>query len=382
MGMLPLWKSGEEVVVDVSRMIRPAVDSMKPYQPILPLDVLSEQLGHPPEMLVKLDANENPYGPPPSVLNALRNLQQELPIYPDPESRRLRAGLASYLGVDISYILAGAGADELIDLICRLFLDPGDRIVNCPPTFGMYPFGASLAGAHVIDVWREADFGLDVNGVEKAVRENGTKLLFITSPNNPDGSVIPPEQLARLLALPVIIVLDEAYLEFSGMQSVSSQVPKTPNLIVLRTFSKWAGIAGLRVGYGIFPLEVIEHLWKIKQPYNLSVAGQAAALAALDDHVVLTERAERICRERERLADALAEIPFLEPYPSRANFILCRVIGRDAAELKRYLAEEHGILIRYFDKPGLTDHVRITVGKPEHTEKLLSALHTLSATAS
>lgn len=361
-------------VFDPAALIRPAVAAMKPYTPILPFEVLSEQLGRPASDIIKLDANENPYGPSPKALEAMQSLSAAMPIYPDPESRKLRAMLGDFLGVDMSHILVGAGADELIDLIGRLVLDPSDAIIDCPPTFGMYTFDASLAGARVIGVPRRPDFSLDVEAIGAAACATGARLLFVASPNNPDGGLLSFNDLARLLRLPLILVLDEAYIEFSGAPSMARLVPQTPNLIVLRTFSKWAGLAGLRVGYGIFPLPLIDHLWKIKQPYNVNVAADAAARASLLDLETLYESVERIVAERDRLQRALASIPFLRPYPSRSNFVLCRVVGQDAAMLKHRLAEEAGILIRYFDKPGLRDHIRITAGKPAHTDALIAAL--------
>jgi len=279
-------------------------------------------------------------------------------------------------------LLAGAGADELLDLVMRLFLEPGDTIVNCPPTFGMYPFDAAISGAGVISVPRRADFSVDVAAVEAAVLgpisrsdvERRPKLLFVTSPNNPDGSWLSDEELARLLALPVMVVLDEAYVEFAGTErSRIRQVPERDNLIVLRTFSKLAALAGLRVGYGAFPEALMPHLWKIKQPYNVSVAASTAALAALEDLDWLTDKVERIRAERERFAGLLASIPYLEPYPSASNFILCRVVGRGAEELKLML-EREGILIRYYRTPRLADHVRFTVGRPEQTDVVIAAL--------
>jgi histidinol-phosphate aminotransferase len=199
-------------------------------------------------------------------------------------------------------------------------------------------------------------------------------LIFLASPNNPDGSVLGAEDLRRLLALPWVVVLDEAYIEFHGQEhSRMRWVLDHDNLIVLRTFSKRAGLAGLRVGYGAFPAALMPHLWKIKQPYNVSVAASAAAVAALEDTDHLERVVGLLIAERERLAAGLAEVPYLRPYPSRANFILCRVAGRDARELKLAL-EREGILIRYFNKPGLTDCLRISVGRPEHTDALLAAL--------
>ncbi len=357
--------------------VRPDIAAMEAYTPILPFEVLSAQLGRPPEQIIKLDANENPYGPSPKALAALSELGRTVPVYPDPEARMLRAALAGWLGIEAAHLLAGAGADELIDLIIRLFVLPGESIIDCPPTFGMYRFDAGLAGAQVITVPRRADFSLDLDGIARAARQSGARLLFVTSPNNPDGSLLPPADLERLLALPLVVVLDEAYIEFSGVPGAISRVPSTPNLIVLRTFSKWAGLAGLRVGYGAFPLELMAHLWKIKQPYNLNVAADAAARASLSDLPALQANVSRLIAERERLLKELAAIPYLRPYPSRSNFVLCQVVGRDAAALKRRLAEDHGILIRYFDRPGLRDHIRISAGRPEHTDALLAALRQL-----
>ncbi len=371
----------EKVTQDIEKLIRSDIRDLEPYIPILPFEVLSEQLGRSPAQIIKLDANENPYGPSPQALDALAQLADLTPIYPDPESRKLRAMLSDYVGVDSAHILVGAGADELIDLIMRLFLNPGDAVINCPPTFGMYPFDAALAGAKLINVTRRPDFSLDIEQIEQAARTNDAKLLILCSPNNPDGSLLPREQLDRLLQLPLVVVLDEAYLEFSKAESAAPLVPDTPNLIILRTFSKWAGLAGLRVGYGIFPLPLMEHLWKIKQPYNLNVAADAAARASLGDLSgdlsPLRVKIKLLVKERERLERELAAIPYLKPYPSRSNFVLCRVEGLDAGLLKNRLAEEYGILIRYFNKPGLSDHIRISAGKPEQTDTLLTALRAI-----
>jgi histidinol-phosphate aminotransferase len=362
---------------DALNLIRPDITEMEPYTPILPFEVLSEQLGRKPEDLVKLDANENPYGPSPKALAAMGKLDATAHIYPDPESRKLREALAGYVGVGAEYIMAGAGADEIIDLLMRLFVRPGDGVINCPPSFGMYPFDAALHAANLIEVPRRADFSLDVEEIEQAAAQGNVKLLILCSPNNPDGGLLSNEDLDRLLRLPLIVVVDEAYIEFSGVESAARRVPETPNLVVLRTFSKWAGLAGLRIGYGVFPLHFMEHLWKIKQPYNVNVAANAAARASLEDVESLLATVEQLKAERERLAEALAAVPFLDPYPSRSNFILCRVTGIEAGELKRRLAENYGILIRYYRKARLFDHVRISVGKPEQTGRLIEALQAI-----
>ena len=165
------------------------------------------------------------------------------------------------------------------------------------------------------------------------------KLLFLTSPNNPDGSLLAPDDLRRLLDLPLIVVLDEAYIEFAGLErSVVGWVTERENLIVLRTFSKWAGIAGLRLGYGIFPGWLMPALWKAKQPYNVNVAATVAGLASLAYRAEIQTTVDALIVERERLIRELAAFPFLRPYPSRANFVLCRVVDRDAKALKEALA--------------------------------------------
>jgi histidinol-phosphate aminotransferase len=380
----------------------PHVADMEPYTPIEPFEVLSAQLGRSPAQIVKLDANENPYGPHPAVREALA--AYPFPhIYPDPEQRALRAALAEYTGVPTENIFPGHGADELIDLLCRVFLGPGDAIINCPPTFGMYEFDAGLAGARVVSVPRRADFSVDVEGItnyelritdgeaanqrtdERRMTKDAPrsplpaprstpKLLFLTSPNNPDGSLLAPDDLRRLLDLPLMVVLDEAYLEFAGLErSVASWVTERENLIVLRTFSKWAGIAGLRLGYGIFPSWLMPVLWKAKQPYNVNVAATVAGLTSLAHRAEIQTTVDALIVERERLFRELAKFPFLRPYPSRANFVLCRVIDRDAKTLKEALAAR-GILVRHYAKPGLENCIRVSAGRPDQTDALLAAL--------
>ena len=366
--------------------IRPEIARMAPYTPIVPFEVLSRRLGRSAENIIKLDANENPYGASPRVYAALGDVARSplnYHIYPDPGSTALREALSEYTGIDASHLVAGHGADELIDLVIRLFIAPGDVVLNCPPTFGMYPFDTELNGGRVVNVPRRSDFSVDVEGVVNVVeryqeREGSPtrmpKLLFLTSPNNPDGGLLGDDELRELLGLPLIVVLDEAYIEFASPETSRARwVLEHENLIVLRTFSKWAGLAGLRVGYGIFPLWLVSELLKIKQPYNVNVAGAAAAIASLQDVAYLMENVRKIVEERERLFAALEEVDFLEPVPSHANFLLCRVLGRPAAELKEELARQ-GILVRYFETPRLREYVRISVGKPEETAALLFVL--------
>ena len=356
---------------------------LPPYTPIEPFEVLSARLGRPPETIVKLDANENPYGPSPRARRALA----ELPfphIYPDPESRALRTALAHFTGLDIRYLLAGAGADELIDLVLRVLLEPGDAVINCPPTFGMYPFDTLLNAGQVINLPRQPDFSLDLAAIRAAVEAQHPKAIFLTAPNNPDGSFPPDEDVEALLALPVMVVIDEAYIEFSDaggrLGEALTRLPQVPlrqNLAVLRTFSKWAGLAGLRAGYGAFPDWLLPALWKAKQPYNVNVAASAAALASLDDLDFLAGNVARLRRERARLYASLQAVPFLQPYPSQANFILCQVLSPfTAAGLKNSLSER-GILVRHYQTALLQNYIRISIGLPEHSDRLLAALEEL-----
>ncbi len=357
--------------------VRPEVAALPAYQPVQPFHVRARQLGLPPESLVKLDANENPYGALPAVSQALAALP-DAHRYPDPESRRLRAALADWLDVPKENLLAGAGADELIDLTLRLLLRPGDAVLTCSPTFSMYALGARLNGGRVVDVPRRPDFSLDVDGLRRAAAREKPKLLFLATPNNPDGRLLTEAELDALRDLPLYLVLDEAYVEFAPPGSSRiRQAAASDNLIVLRTFSKWGGLAGLRVGYGLFPSALMPHLWKLKPPYNLSLAAETAALVTLQHLEAQQERTERILAERARLFSALRQLPWLHPYPSQANFILCRVEGRPAAAVHRELMAR-GVLVRYFDKPGLRDHLRISVGRPEDTDHLLAALHDLA----
>ena len=355
--------------------IRRDIASMSAYTPTTSLDVFAERLGFAAEDLIKLDANENPFGPSPRVLEALASLPN-MQVYPDPESGRLRELLADYVGVSASQILCGAGADELIELILQLFIEPGDTIINTPPTFAMYSFNAPLYHAEVIDVYRRADFSLDLGAIAKAVAQHKAKLVFLCSPNNPSGGMISREDIKALLKMPTTIVIDEAYIEFAETGSLAAWVADHANLIVLRTLSKWAGLAGLRVGYGVFPRALMPHLRKIKQPYNVNVAADLAARVSLQDADTLLRRVRQLVRQRQRMELAFAELPYLSPYHSQSNFVLNRVTGMTAQDLRERLARA-GIIVRYYDKPRLEDCIRISAGTPDQVDRLLEVLRTL-----
>jgi histidinol-phosphate aminotransferase len=362
------------IVRDVMRFVRPDLLRMAGYEPIEPVEVLAQRLGLPAERIVKLDGNENLYGPSPKALAAIA-AQAGYNIYPDPDQRRVREALSEYAGVPPEHIVAGAGSDELIDLVARALLSAGDRVIDLVPTFGMYAFTTAVCGGEYVPVPRNPDFSVDVAAVERALGER-TKLIFVASPNNPSGNLLGPEELERLLALGVPVVVDEAYVEFSG-GSAAPLVPARENLIVLRTFSKWAGLAGLRAGYGVLPRPLAELLMVIKPPYNVSVASEAAILASLAERALLMERVAAIVAERERMTALLGQIPYLRPWPSHANFVLCDVIRGEARALRDGL-RRRGVFVRYFDRAGLRDKVRISVGRPEHTNLLLASLRELT----
>ncbi|GMH41126.1 hypothetical protein BSKO_09036 [Bryopsis sp. KO-2023] len=374
-----LQSSTSKETPKASQFLRPHLLDLAPYTPIQPFEILSQKLGRKPEEIVKLDANENPYGPPPEVLQALGSISFPH-IYPDPESGKLRKALEDWTGVPKERLLVGCGCDELIDLLMRCILDPGDSIIDCPPTFTMYNFDADVNAANVVTVPRLADFRIDVEGIRQAVNEHRPKAVFLTSPNNPDGSLISEEDLLAVLGLPVLVVLDEAYIEFSDIPSRLGWVERFPNLVVLRTFSKCAALAGVRVGYGSFPEGLIEYVWRAKQPYNVSVVGEVAACAALSNQKYIKSVRDLLVAERGRLMEELLKIDFLEPYPSESNFILCKVKnGLEARQVKAHLENQYGIMIRHYEKKELSGYVRISVGKPEQTDSIVAALKELQS---
>ncbi len=360
--------------MDIAQLIRPDLAALETYTPIVPFEALSARLGRPADEIIKLDANENPYGPSPRAIEAVARYPHYA-IYPDPDQTPLRQAISGYIQQPVERILCGNGSDEIIDLLMRLFLEPGAAVVEAPPTFGMYSFNTGVIGGRIVQVPRDEAWAIDVEQVADAVEASRAKLVFLPSPNNPDGSILPRAAVEQLLRLPTIVVVDEAYAEFSG-ESVADLVGQAPNLVVLRTFSKWAGLAGLRIGYGLIPEPIIQHLWKIKPPYNINMAAVAAAIASLEDREHLMDSVRRIVAERERLFGELRQIDGLQPFPSRANFILMRVRDGRAKALKQAL-EQRGILIRYYNKPGLTDCIRVTVGTPDQNNQMLAAIREL-----
>ncbi len=340
------------------------------YQAVDPPEALAQQAGIPEADVVKLNANENPYGASPRVQRALAGLGRA-PIYPDPRQTAVRQALSTYVGLGPECIVAGNGSDELIDLLMRTFLAPGDAFIDCTPTFGMYTFTAHVNAVRTLEAPRDARFEVDTAAVLEAAGQ-GARVVVISSPNNPTGKGTPPDAIERLLKAGLVVIVDEAYHEFA-QGSVVPMVPDYPNLAVLRTLSKWAGLAGLRVGYGVMAPELAELLLRIKPPYSVSQAAEAALLASFEDLDLLRERVDRLVRERERMSDLLAKAPGVTPLPSDANFVLCQLPDGKGQAVYQGLARR-GVFVRYFGHPRLRDFVRVSVGTPQQTDRLMEAL--------
>ncbi|MSQ35549.1 MAG: histidinol-phosphate transaminase [Dehalococcoidia bacterium] len=350
--------------------LRPALRALRGYEPIAPPEVVAMRYGVPPERIVKLDGNENPYGPSPRALAVLA-APYAAHRYPDPDQRRLREALAARHGVPAECIVAGAGSDELIDLLFRTYVRPRDHVVIASPTFGMYAFDAELHDAEVVDVPLRDDWAPDADALVAAAAS--ARIVFIPSPNNPTGGTLPPALVERLLDSGALLVVDEAYIEFAHAPSLVERAAAGEPLVVLRTFSKWAGLAGLRVGYGVLPAPMARVLMQVKQPYGVNVAAEVAALASLEDRALLDERACALTGERDRLAAQLAGLGWLHPAPSEANFLLVRLDRGDAVSVREAL-RRHGVFVRAFDHSRLRRHVRISVGTAADSTRLLEAL--------
>lgn len=360
-------------MTDFRRFLREDVGALEAYQPVKPLDVLAEEVGVPVGRLVKLDANENLYGAPAAVYEAIANA--DLHIYPDPGQTHLREAIAGYVGHGVTpeQVVGGTGADDLIDLIFRLTLP--EKIAIVTPAFGMYSFLAKINRVHPIEVPRRpGTFELDVEAVGRAV-DDGARIVFLTSPNNPTGNVLPLEQARAVCAMDALVIIDEAYIEFGGATAVPL-LAEFPNLVVLRTFSKWAGIAGLRVGYALCDPEFAKLMMAIKQPYSVNVAADVAAQAAIAHRAEIFETVRALVAERGRMVQLLEGLGWLKALPSESNFVLFRVEGRPAKDVARGL-RQRGVLVRYYARPDLSDYVRISAGRPEDTDRLVEALKSL-----
>lgn len=354
-----------------NKWIRAGLVGLSGYSAHTSPDALAE--GIPEERIIKLDANENPYGPSPKVQEALAEYRRWY-IYPDADQIMLRQQLQEYTDVDAAHIVAADGSGELLDDILCLFLEQGDEVINCLPTFDLYRIRTLINGGRMINISRDENFAVNIKSVKAAVSRK-TKLIILSNPNSPTGNLTARKDILDLVDTSVPVLVDEAYYEFCG-ETMAPFVSRFNNLMVLRTFSKWAGIAGLRAGYGIFPPEIARYLMKIKLPYNVTVAAALAVQESLKDIKYLMGRVKAIVEERERLFAELKKLEWLQPFPSQANFIFCRILKGKAGELHTKL-QDRGIIVRYFDQPLVQNGIRISVGKPEHTDAVIKALQEL-----
>ena len=354
----------------VQEMLVPHLRHLDTYQGVDPMEVLAEQAGIPLDQVIRLNGNENPYGPSPKVVKALGSFEH-YNHYPDPGQRRMRECLSEYLDVAPERIVCGNGSDELIDMLLRMFVGPGENILLPTPTFGMYAFNAEVVGGEPISIPRDEKFEIDLEAVKLELNPK-TKAIFLASPNNPTGNIATEAQIRALLDTGIVVVVDETYYEFCG-QSVLPLLDEFPNLVVLRTFSKWAGLAGLRIGLGVMDPTIAQTMMSMKPPYNVNLAAEIALLASLDDRPTLMDRVQTIVKERDRMMGLLKELQGIVPWPSRANFILCRLPEGRGKEIFEGLCRR-GIFLRYFGSERLKDYVRASVGLPNENDTVIQAL--------
>jgi histidinol-phosphate aminotransferase len=352
------------------RLWRRVVDKVAPYDAGQPME---EQLRA--GAVIRLSANESPLGPSPKVVEALRREAPRVHLYPDGGSTALRSLLGQRLDVGPDWLVVGNGADELLGLLARAAFEPGDDIVIPQPAFEPYGTEAMLAGANVIHSPLDG-YETDLDDMLRRLTPR-TKAVFICTPHNPASTVVRRENLQRFLdALgddPPLCVVDEAYRDFCDDPDTADGVDlvrRYPTVIALRTFSKIAGLAGLRIGYAIARPEHIDVLNRVRAPYNVNRMGQVAAVAALEDPAHLERTRALILAERPRLRAALAERGAPSP-PSQANFLLVRVGER--ASLLRATLFDAGILVRDGAGVGFPGHLRIAIGTGEQNDRLLAA---------
>ena len=342
---------------DIASLLRENIKKLVPYS-----SARDEFKG---EASVFLDANENAFGSP---------LPTQYNRYPDPLQWKLKERIAEIKGVPAPHIFIGNGSDEAIDIVFRAFCNPGvDNVVICPPTYGMYEVSANINDVEIRKVPLTPDFQLNMDGIEDAVNEQ-TKIIFICSPNNPTGNAIDRTEIEVLLNnFKGIVVIDEAYINFSRHKSFIQELTEYPNLVVMQTLSKAWGLAALRVGMAFSSTPIIDVMNKVKPPYNVNEASQQLALQALGNVNQVNEWIRETVQERERLARAFRELPTVtQVYPSDANFLLVRTT--DPRGIYTHLTER-GIIVRDRSKVQLCEGcLRITVGTPEENKELLEAM--------
>ena len=312
-----------------------------------------------------LDANENSFGSP---------LAADYNRYPDPSQSKIKENVAEMNGVKPSEIFVGNGSDEAIDLLFRIFCEPGfDEVIICPPTYGMYKVSADVNAVKTKEVFLTAKFQLNVPQILEEFNQR-TKIIFICSPNNPTGNSIRREAILKVAgSFQGIVVVDEAYIHFSSPSSMTAEINNFPNLVVLQTFSKAWGLAGLRVGLAFANEEIIKLFNKVKPPYNVSQIAQEAILEALKNRETVEKTIAEIIIERKKLVEKLRKFSFVTKiYPTDANFVLVKTI--DAGKIYKFLLDEK-IVVRNRNSVELCEGcLRITIGTPEENAKLLKAL--------
>jgi len=354
--------------------IRPGLDALKTYEPGRPLEEVARELGLDPQSLVKLASNENCLGPPASAVAAMRDAAERMHLYPDGGAFYLRQALAEKLGVNPDQLLFGNGSNELIEFLGHVFLEPGTSMVMSEQAFVIYKLVASAFGAEARCAPMK-NFTHDLDAMAKLV-DATTRLVFVANPNNPTGTAVENEALREFIFnLPphVLPVIDEAYVELlppdQQPDSLGWLGGNRP-LILLRTFSKTYGLAGLRIGYGVAPAELIQLLEKFRQPFNCNAMAQAAALAALGDDAYVEATRRTVRDGLEYFERACAEAG-LETVPSRANFLLIKT-----GEGRRIFQalQRKGVIARPMDGYGLPDWIRLSVGTAEENRRAVEAL--------
>lgn len=342
---------------DPDKLVRENIRQLSPYS-----SARDEFEG---EASVYLDANENAFGSP---------LDQTYHRYPDPHQRALKEKISRIKGVPPKHIFLGNGSDEAIDLLYRAFCEPGrDNVILVPPTYGMYEVSAQINNVSVRKVNLSSDFQLDLEGIAEAIDDH-TKMIFLCSPNNPTGNSLHREDMETILAnFGGIVVVDEAYINFARQKTFIQELTEYTNLVVLQTFSKAWGLAGLRLGMAFSSAGIIEVLNRIKPPYNINQVTQELALAALDRVDQVNEWIRQTVAERQRLTEGLGRFPFVTYiYPSDANFLLVRTTA--PREIYRFLTGK-GIILRDRSRVVLCEGcLRITVGTPSENDALFEAL--------
>ncbi len=351
---------------DPATLVRPVLRAMPEY-------VREAEPAAKPARGVRLDWNESPYGPSPRARAALANFDK-FHRYPEIDAQTLRTTLGTYVGASGDRVVVGAGLDDVLNTLAMTLIEPGDRVIISEPTFGLYRPLFALHGAEVVDVPLSADFALDAAGILAAI-DDRTKIVVVCNPNNPTGNLFDPAAVERVAAeAGCLVAIDEAYAEFADVAH-RPLMDRHPNVAILRTMSKWAGLAGMRVGYGVFPEALMPHLLRAMPAFgNVGAASAAAALASLEDAPYLATIVEKITIDREELADALRALQGVRPFPSATNFLLVR-LRLPAAPIVSRLAER-GVYVRHFGRPelGLVDCLRVTVGTPEENAVFVQEL--------